>query len=1095
MARQSEFIDKLTDFTRSLDSLVELLKEQQKFGPTEVVNQLLENIDGEAIASIAKNLQSVKENTITINKNVEKTLEAVKSLKKEKKNGMFDQLEDKKGKKTITEGIKTVILIAAGVLAIGLAFKIIGKVDFLSVVALGMGIVFVAMAFAQVASIRDKKGKPITWQHALFTAGLMVLMAGALVAAGWILKLMPSLSFTQLAGVVGIGLGIGLGTYFLINGLSKLKPKQLLLMLGIIPLIPILLPAIALGIVAAGLVLRFMPTIGFKQLLSAIGVSIALAPMALAVGYLAKGIKNAKMEDIMMVGFVIPIIALGLVAASLILRFVSDIPFMKVIKAGIAIGIAVLMMTPTLYILKKAGLLNKNAKSQLINGVEAIILISGAIMLSSWIISAGNYTNTPDWKWALGAGLSIILFTPAFAILAIVSKKFGVGLNEYAESGLAMLIIAGVIMLTSYILGAGSYGNYPSWQWALGSGLAMLAFGISMIVIGTLMLLAGGAIGFEILGLGAAAMLIIAATVMITSYILGAGSYGNFPTWEWSLGSGLAMVGFGMSMMIIGTIILLSGGLGFAALALGAVAVLLIAATVVAASYILGAGSYGNYPSWEWSLGSGLAMVGFGMAMLTLGTLILLSFGLGFIALEVGAFAVLLVAQTVVETSYILAKGDYKDYPSWSWIIGVGANMIAFGGAMLYLGPLFPIMAVGALAILMVAGTIWAVDKILADSEYKKYPSLDWMLSIGAIVTTFAVGMILLSEIFPFIVVGSMSMLMIAGTIWALDKILTNGDYKKYPSLDWITGVVGIITLFGAALVGFAIGFANLFGLVAIAAGGFVVLAISGIIVTVSQLLSMGNYEKYPSLDWVNGVAKSLLAFIEVGGQLLLTDISASTDAIMKVAWAMFDYSKVMNLIAEGGFDAKTADSITTSLEKLIKVLPKQSEIDPLWSLINALTALSEVSWSDLFSMDAISYIIGNLADEISKIDNTKVESLAKIGTSLHIISLIDQEKLKEALSLIEAKSSSISAVVSDSGFATSMFNQQQDTIAGKGLNPQGSQQGVISQPGQAPQQKSGFEEELLKYVKSIDDNISKMVQGSEEKEQQEKLKFKDVED
>jgi hypothetical protein len=257
MARESEFIDKLSDFTKSLDDLVELLKEQQKTGPTEIVNKLLENLDGNAIASIAENIEALKNNTADINKNVEKTLEAVKSIKNERESGMFGEIDNKKNNKSIVDGVKTVVLIAAGVLAIGLAFKIIGAVDFFSVVALGMGILFTANAFAKIASIKDDKGKPIDYKRALMTAGIMVIMSGAVLASGLILQFMPVIGLMEIVSIIGIGAGLGLATYFILKAVGKLTMKQL----KMAALVPLIMPVIALGIVLSGFILQGMPSV------------------------------------------------------------------------------------------------------------------------------------------------------------------------------------------------------------------------------------------------------------------------------------------------------------------------------------------------------------------------------------------------------------------------------------------------------------------------------------------------------------------------------------------------------------------------------------------------------------------------------------------------------------------------------------------------------------------------------------------------------------------------------------------------------------------------------------------------------------------
>ena len=70
---------------------------------------------------------------------------------------MFDKVEDPKNKNRIVDGIKVVILIAAGVLALGMAFKIIGHVDFLSVIALSGAILMMSSAFSKISELKNFK--------------------------------------------------------------------------------------------------------------------------------------------------------------------------------------------------------------------------------------------------------------------------------------------------------------------------------------------------------------------------------------------------------------------------------------------------------------------------------------------------------------------------------------------------------------------------------------------------------------------------------------------------------------------------------------------------------------------------------------------------------------------------------------------------------------------------------------------------------------------------------------------------------------------------------------------------------------------------
>ncbi|WP_323166832.1 hypothetical protein, partial [Pseudomonas bubulae] len=80
--------------------------------------------------------------------------------------------------------------------------------------------------------------------------------------------------------------------------------------------------------------------------------------------------------------------------------------------------------------------------------------------------------------------------------------------------------------------------------------------------------------------------------------------------------------------------------------------------------HILKAGDYSKYPSFGWAAGVGLSMGGFGMAMLGIGLAVVGSLGVGLIALEAGKNAVLMIAQTVVDASHILKKGDFKGGPT-----------------------------------------------------------------------------------------------------------------------------------------------------------------------------------------------------------------------------------------------------------------------------------------------------------------------------------------------------------------------------------------------------------------------------------------------
>ena len=1339
MARQSEFINKLTDFTKSLDSLVELLQEQNKTSPTEVINTLLENLDAQSIAKISENMEIIKTNTTTISGNVEKTLEAVKSIKKEKESGMFGEIEDKNNKNKVTEGIKTVILIAAGVLAIGMAFKIIGAVDFFSVIALGLGIVFVAEAFARVASIKDDKGEPMTWKKAFLTAGILVLMSGAVLFSGLILSRVPIIGIFQLITIVGIGLGMGLAAKYLLQGLGHIKFKSLL----IVPFLPMILPAIALGLVWSGEILKDMPMIGFKQILSAIGVGVAFIPISFAVSLMLKRMKNVTLKQILLLGVLLPVIALSIGLSSYILQYVADVPLWGVLKAGIAVGIATLFMVPTIVLLSKFGLLKPQSIKELGIALAVIPVLSSIIVLSSYILSFTE--NIPLFrvlKAGFGIGIATLLLLPTIILLQKVGLLKPSAVKDMLIASAVFPLLSISIVLSSYILTLTQDVPFTTVVKAgIAIGLATLAMVPTILFLQKAGLLKPSAI-LELL-IATAAIVLISAAIMLSSWILSVGNYDAPVPYEWTLQTALGLLVFGGSMAAIGyldpTLIFLS---------VGALGVLLVAATILLVSAILGAGNYGNFPSWEWSTSVGLSMVGFGAGMLLLGGMITASFGLGLIVLAAGAAGMLMVAQTIVDASAILAKGDYKtSYPTVDWAMGVGMAITTFSSVLIELTKLqmlsnmmsfffgggstidLPSFIIGVSTAILTAANMF--NKSPGSFE-KNYPSYQWAMGVGTAIHTFSSVLIeltklqMLSDMFgtffgggakidlPAFITGVASALFVAGSIFSSGKDVFKGNYPKedwakgvggaitafttafveltklemlnnligkffgtsskidlgafirgvanalidagtaftgapdvfkgnYPDEKWAKGVGGTITAFAQAMSaldaagvdidaddlndddgavaimkGLALGLIDVGkifespdntvkwdlkkvptsdwgknigdslksftdAMVVLSKSGFdadelwdfeantyvadgplaVVMAIGKGMVGIASILFWGNWsiDNIPTSDWNESLKNSLTSFTETATSLDISNIwKVPLTAIYMIISALYfnklvsipipseewvndfthmlrksvfavgniveylngiqgyyqglmaliDTSRVLLYFARhmwlmqyymSAFEPDgIVDSVVSSIRKIVNVLPKQSEIDPLWSLIDALDSLSQIPWVELWNIEDVADYIGYLAHSIKQIDEYKVESLASLGASLHIMAVVDQVKLLKTLNVLDQKSKVLSQIMEEKSFMTRMLDTAADLIFGKtaGSNTGGGtttqKQTTVNKPGKGDKSpKEDFEQQLLSYVKNIDTNIQKM-SGIDEK-QEERLVAKDVED
>jgi hypothetical protein len=227
-------------------------------------------------------------------------------------------------------------------------------------------------------------------------------------------------------------------------------------------------------------------------------------------------------------------------------------------------------------------------------------------------LALGNYKKYPDWKWALGVGLSLIAFTPAIVLLgAIAMSGFG-ALAILAGAGM-VLIVAATITASSYILAAGKYGNYPPLSWSASVAISMAAFTAGMVVLGALIIGTFG-IGGLMLAAGAEAVLTVADTIVQASLILEKGKYTGGPTLAWAGGIALALGAFApvYAMMMANSILSLFGGGGVGPDDF-ATAIKTVSRGIVDAAgfFANNKAAFINGPSKEWSQGVGLAIGAF----------------------------------------------------------------------------------------------------------------------------------------------------------------------------------------------------------------------------------------------------------------------------------------------------------------------------------------------------------------------------------------------------------------------------------------------------------------------------------------------------
>ena len=704
------FIDNLQKFTEALDGVVKILQQQAEKG--DVMNKMSSNMDGDKMGEITENIKEILDISKKVDNRTKEILKEIKASKKQKETGMFGQVSDKSNKKKIVDGIGIILLIAGGVLAIGMAFKIIGKVDFMSVVALSLGIYLVSKSFAEIAGIKNLTPKK------MLLVGISLLMISAAITLSSIILLafQPMKSEKMLSFIV-VSAGLGIASYFIFKAAKSMKvtdlPKYFLL--------PIVLPLIASGIVLSSFILQYVKTIPLMAAVSAIMVAAVIAVGAFAIMMVLKALGKVTIAKMLMAVSMIPLIALGIVMASIILQaFVPLSNPMKVLISSVVMGIALLMFAPTVYILGKMDI------KQMLTGALGVVVLSLAIVASSWILGMGKYDGShPSLGWAFTVGLSLLLFAPTVWLLGKL------GLKEMLIGSLGVVVLSLAIVAVSWILSFGKWdGGYPSLRWSFSVGISLLIFSIPVIILGLIAMSGGGAVA---LLAGALAVVVLSAVIAGVSWILSFGNYGTYPDWKWALGVGLSLLLFGISLAVIGLIALT--GIGLLAMLAGAPLAVMIAATIVQVSGVISQGTYGNYPDLEWAMGTGLALAGFGIGMALLGAI-----PFGEKLMSRGAERVAQVAQAIVDSSRILSGGDYKGGPTQEWASAVGLSLGAFANALMLIEDSDILDGDPAMFTSFMSGIAQAmvdVSKILAGGSWTDGPGKNWSENVAGALSTF----------------------------------------------------------------------------------------------------------------------------------------------------------------------------------------------------------------------------------------------------------------------------------------------------------------------------------------------------------------------
>jgi len=840
---------------------------------------------GKQLESINAGIKSIKADTQEIIKNQQTIIALSKKKEDDKKTEEFEGASDPKKESAIKKGVGTILLIAVAVLAIGMAFKLVGDVDFLSVVGLALAITIVSIAFEKVAKL------DLTLKQAFITSAVLVMIATAITMSSWVMQLITPVSIVQLLTAVAIS-----GVFFLIG--KSMQEIAIGVDLFWITLgkkaswvAPLVLVAIATALTASSWVFQLITPVSFLQMFTAIAIAGTFALIGYSLERIALGIvifdKILGQKSTWIAPLVLVAIATAITASSWIMQLITPISFWQSLTA-ILISITFMLIG---FALEDIAIGVAIAHKVLGNKVAwllplVLVAIATAITASSLIM---------QFIAPLGFGqiVTMLLIAVVFVAIsyfmdkiaaAIVLVDKAIGMSKLFLIPLFFVAIATAIMLSSLILAETADISFVMMLKILALGLILAVVGL---VIGPIaFLLAKMGIGNIIKG--SIALVILAGAIMVSSLLLSLGDYEVFPSFEWvgSVSLGLAL--FGAGAVILGLAVFGPQALLFLA---GIAAMIGLAGTILAVSHILAQGNY-NLPGFlDWAKGTALLFATFTPILLILGAVGLANAVISFFGpnpWEMAKEMILEIAQTIVAVSYVLAVGNYVEGPSEKWAKGVAIALGAFSSVYDMLSDsqsLFgggPSPAEFTTAILTVTWGIVTSANMLANASasFENGPPYEWSRGVGKAIGAFAPVFDILAQSESFWGGPSPSdfasaiMTVCQGIVdaaWFFSENTAPFEEGSYPSEKWGKGVGAAIGAFSQVFTIMAEQGSGWFGsdmdeiATQLASG---VRYISGSIVDAGYIFANASdidwESSYPSKDWARGVGAAIGAFSEI---------------------------------------------------------------------------------------------------------------------------------------------------------------------------------------------------------------------------------------
>jgi phage-related protein len=493
-----KLLDALNNLSIGLEKISEALKDKSSASP---VSTALGSVDiDEKLKMISDGIQKLRED----NKKILDNQKTLIGMSKSNKTSEFEQAGTPKQMENIKKGVSSILLIAVGVLAIGSAFKLLGDVDFGTVIAISIALPLLAVAFEKIGQSKVTPGQ----------AGMIMLVLISMSVAIWlsskILSQVQPIGLFQLTTsimIAGMFAVISYNLDKLMEGLSSMSLKSILM----IPLLPIVLIGVSLAIVGSSRILKGVQPVGLFQMITSIMIAGMFAVVSYGLGKILSAFKDLDMADAIVISAMLPLVLIGvsysIMKSSQYLSKVTDIKFSQFLTS-VGISLILIPISFALPFISKA--MEKINIGKII--LLPIILTAMAVSIyysSLWLSKVQTIELASLVKITL---LSLSLAIMGIALGVAFRVLGGLDVGKTVKAGINLVIISMAVWLSSFFLNKGEYGNYPSLGWAVGFSITALLLTVPVAVLGML--------GLPIVAMGAVGLVLIAGAIWVSSFIL-----------------------------------------------------------------------------------------------------------------------------------------------------------------------------------------------------------------------------------------------------------------------------------------------------------------------------------------------------------------------------------------------------------------------------------------------------------------------------------------------------------------------------------------------------------------------------------------------